>query len=328
MVTSAPVVAVALAFAVRAAAVVALASALAPMVPLVPMLLPLQIAHQYVCGCCCWLFLSVVLVSCRLQLLFLHCRLFSTAAVQCAFCTAAGHHWRCQCTANVLLRGAQWTEYADEQSGRPYFVDRETGASSWTLPAGALASRDLSRPPLPLNWYITSDAGGSRYYCNTVTKQVGWEPPSSPLPPPTTASTAATTSAATVMLATMATIASDDEDLSTDGASGPASNSVRQRLPQKSQRCAWQQLLTDASTGIGTLCWLPGEAKHHGSWPKVQLKVMAPLLHGSAWHAAAILSEPGSLFDCGAPVRSRWALCIGRRAGTGTNTAPASSPSV
>lgn len=63
-----------------------------------------------------------------------------------------------------------WEQVMDPASGRPYFCNRATGATSWEPPAAP--------PMLPYGWeQITDPASGKPYFCNRSTGQSSWEVP-------------------------------------------------------------------------------------------------------------------------------------------------------
>lgn len=85
---------------------------------------------------------------------------------------------------------AGWEQVVDASSGKPYYCNRATGESSWTVPAAPAAApvvMPVAPPPapvaapqpvLPAGWEQAPDpASGKTYYFNRVTGQSSWTPP-------------------------------------------------------------------------------------------------------------------------------------------------------
>merc|ERR1740121_3533485 len=83
-------------------------------------------------------------------------------------------------------------QLTDPASGRPYFVNRATGETSWTppgppqptaasapTPAPAPAPAAIQGgPPLPPGWeQVTDPTSGKPYFCNRSTGVTSWTPP-------------------------------------------------------------------------------------------------------------------------------------------------------
>jgi len=86
-------------------------------------------------------------------------------------------------TAQELPAG--WTVGLDEASGTTYYVNEQTGESSWELPQqGEDAQLDYSHAQqddaqvLPAGWTVGLDeASGSTYYYNEQTGETSWQAP-------------------------------------------------------------------------------------------------------------------------------------------------------
>merc|ERR1719498_182081 len=73
-----------------------------------------------------------------------------------------------------------WEQVSDPSTGKPYYCNRTTGESSWTVPAGAPAPAPAPAAPagLPAGWESTTDpATGKTYYFNRATGETKWEMP-------------------------------------------------------------------------------------------------------------------------------------------------------
>jgi len=93
-----------------------------------------------------------------------------------------------------------WEQVTDPNTGKPYYCNRATGESSWTVPVAAAPAAAAmptpapvavaATPGLPPGWEQANDPGtGNSYYFNRATGQTQWTPP--------TAEPAATAPAAT-----------------------------------------------------------------------------------------------------------------------------------
>jgi len=84
-----------------------------------------------------------------------------------------------------------WGSAVDPASGRMYYVNSETGQTSWdppmAPPGGAVGKGGPPGPPgppggggLPAGWTASVDpASGTTYYVNSITGVTQWEPPAS-----------------------------------------------------------------------------------------------------------------------------------------------------
>lgn len=75
-----------------------------------------------------------------------------------------------------------WEQVADPATGKPYYCNRATGESSWTVPVGAAPTMPApvaaATPALPAGWEQANDpATGKPYYFNRATNETRWEPP-------------------------------------------------------------------------------------------------------------------------------------------------------
>ncbi len=68
-----------------------------------------------------------------------------------------------------------WEQHADPSSGRPYWVNRATGESSWAPPPQAPPPPPA--PPPRSAWEQHIDPGSGRpYWCNRATGETSWTP--------------------------------------------------------------------------------------------------------------------------------------------------------
>jgi len=83
-----------------------------------------------------------------------------------------------------------WGSAVDPASGRTYYVNSATGATSWEPPLAAPGSEKQPGPPgppgppgagsLPAGWTASTDpASGQTYYVNSITGATQWEAPAS-----------------------------------------------------------------------------------------------------------------------------------------------------
>jgi len=95
-----------------------------------------------------------------------------------------------------------WIQHTDQASGRPYYSNPSTGATTWDFPGGAqpaqgtvvqahvapqYEAQDPNPQPQPQpgdatqlapNWVQHTDpSSGNSYYCNTVTQETTWDRP-------------------------------------------------------------------------------------------------------------------------------------------------------
>jgi CspA family cold shock protein len=76
-----------------------------------------------------------------------------------------------------------WEQVADPSTGKPYYCNRATGESSWTVPVAAAPVAPLpvaapAGPALPPGWEQAPDpATGKFYYFNRATSETRWDPP-------------------------------------------------------------------------------------------------------------------------------------------------------
>jgi len=77
-----------------------------------------------------------------------------------------------------------WEQVADPTTGNPYYCNRATGESSWTVPVAAapvmqmVAPVPAAVPGLPPGWEAAADpASGKSYYFNRATGATTWEIP-------------------------------------------------------------------------------------------------------------------------------------------------------
>lgn len=83
-----------------------------------------------------------------------------------------------------------WEQVSDPATGNPYYCNRATGESSWTIPAAAAPAPFAAAPApvmapapvpavtLPPGWEQTNDpTSGKPYYFNRATSETRWEPP-------------------------------------------------------------------------------------------------------------------------------------------------------
>ena len=68
-----------------------------------------------------------------------------------------------------------WSQAVDPASGRTYYVNANTGETSWETPGGGGAP---APPSLPAGWQSAVDpSSGKTYYVNSMTGQTSWEMP-------------------------------------------------------------------------------------------------------------------------------------------------------
>lgn len=79
-----------------------------------------------------------------------------------------------------------WEQVSDPTTGNPYYCNRATGESSWTVPVAAapvvapVAPVPAVVPGLPPGWEAANDpASGKTYYFNRATGATTWEIPAS-----------------------------------------------------------------------------------------------------------------------------------------------------
>jgi len=74
-----------------------------------------------------------------------------------------------------------WEQVADPTTGKPYYCNRATGESSWTVPVAAapvMAPMPMVAPGLPVGWEAAADpTSGKTYYFNRATGETKWDPP-------------------------------------------------------------------------------------------------------------------------------------------------------
>jgi len=88
-----------------------------------------------------------------------------------------------------------WEQVADPTTGKPYYCNRATGESSWTVPVGAAPAMTMmpamapvaampmptfaaETPTLPAGWESAADpSSGKPYYFNRATGETKWEIP-------------------------------------------------------------------------------------------------------------------------------------------------------
>merc|ERR1712127_631818 len=80
-----------------------------------------------------------------------------------------------------------WEQVADPTTGNPYYCNRATGESSWTVPIAPAVAPSVFQPPpvaaaeaasLPAGWESASDpSSGKPYYYNRATGETKWETP-------------------------------------------------------------------------------------------------------------------------------------------------------
>jgi len=76
-----------------------------------------------------------------------------------------------------------WEQVADPSTGKPYYCNRATGESSWTIPVAAAPAPVMAPAPvfavgLPAGWEQANDpASGKPYYFNRATNETKWDPP-------------------------------------------------------------------------------------------------------------------------------------------------------
>jgi len=76
-----------------------------------------------------------------------------------------------------------WEQVSDPATGKPYYCNKATGESSWTIPVAAAPAPVMAPAPvpaagLPAGWEQADDpASGKPYYFNRATNETRWDPP-------------------------------------------------------------------------------------------------------------------------------------------------------
>jgi len=68
--------------------------------------------------------------------------------------------------------GSDWVPVTDPGTGKTYYANKATGATSWINPAAP-----PSAPPPPEEWIAVQDPSGKTYYYNAATGQTSWTKP-------------------------------------------------------------------------------------------------------------------------------------------------------
>jgi len=91
--------------------------------------------------------------------------------------TTAGTHSR-EGTKDIPDLAPGWDQVVDPASGRPYYWNRSTGATSWTIPSAPAEQRSFGPEGLPTGWESVNDpASGKPYYFNRSTGVTQWTKP-------------------------------------------------------------------------------------------------------------------------------------------------------